>query len=164
MWSLLMGLFMVADVYAHKVIVFAWVEDGMVFTESSFSAKKKAMNCPITVTDENENIIIQGTTDENGDYKFPVPEKVTTGLTVLLKAGPGHQATWFIPKDELKPAAGPQTEKAKPSAQPAKDKPVSNPHKKPTYSVSPFKVIGGIGIIFLVFAVIKRLKSAREKT
>ena len=91
---------------AHKAIVFAWVEGGVVYTESSFGGDRKAKQCALMVTDENGNVIIKGKTDEHGNFSFPVPEKIRTDLTVTLDAGTGHKAVWQIPLSELNPSPG----------------------------------------------------------
>lgn len=95
-------------VMAHKVIVFAWVEDGMVLTQSSFGSKRKAQNCVIKVKDSNGAVLIHGKTDKQGAYSFKVPAIVKSDLTVVLEAGSGHQATWTIPREELVPVASGQ--------------------------------------------------------
>ncbi len=92
-------------VMAHKVIVFAWVEDGMVITQGSFGSKKKAQNCVVKVKDSNEAVLFQGRTDKEGMYSFKVPAIVNTDLIVVLEAGSGHQATWTIPMNELNQAS-----------------------------------------------------------
>nr|NJM02572.1 hypothetical protein [Desulfobacula sp.] len=49
---LIQGLTPVSPALAHKVILFAWVEDGMIHTESSFAGERKARDCPLIVQDE----------------------------------------------------------------------------------------------------------------
>ncbi len=99
---ILIILIVVPDLaFAHKVIIFAWVEDGMIYSESSFGSKRKAMNSKIIVEDESGSVIHTGLTDTNGDYAFKIPDLVDSDLILKLDAGSGHGASWRISKEEL---------------------------------------------------------------
>ena len=84
---------------AHNVTVFAWVEGDTVHVESKFAGGRKPQNAPIEVYDTAGNLLLEGTTDENGTFSFTVPHK--TEMRIVLKAGMGHQAEWTIPLAEL---------------------------------------------------------------
>ena len=84
---------------AHKVTVFAWVEDDTVHTESKFSGGRHAKNSEIVVFGTEENELVRGLTDDQGAFSFKIPQK--TSLRVVLKAGMGHQAEWMIPAEEV---------------------------------------------------------------
>jgi nickel transport protein len=133
--------------YAHKITVFAWVEDGVIYSESRFASGKNAIKCAITVMDEKGLVIQQGVTDAEGKYSFKIPENIDSGLLIELVAGTGHKATWTIPEDELLTVASPEDLKAA-----MKEK--QNLEKSP----SPFKILLGIGIIFLLALGIKLFK------
>ena len=92
---------------AHKVSIFAWVEAGQVHTESKFSGGKKVKAGKIEVFDHEENKVLEGATDAQGHFSFPVPSKATS-LNIVLKAGMGHGNHWIITAQELG-AAGPAT-------------------------------------------------------
>jgi nickel transport protein len=87
--------------HAHKVIIFAWVENGMIISESHFGSKRKAMNCNINVINEKGQVVHKGRTDENGIYSFKIPENIDSDLVLNLDAGAGHKAHWKISKSEL---------------------------------------------------------------
>jgi nickel transport protein len=89
---------------AHNVIVFAWVEGDRVFTESKFSGGRMAKNAPIEVFDLEGNRLLEGRTDDNGRFDFPVPGP--TGLRIVLSAGEGHGNEWILERDEIIEAAG----------------------------------------------------------
>lgn len=152
-WFILLGglALLPRDAVAHKVIVFAWVENGTIHTESSFGSKRKAKNCTITVTDDTGSVIAQGQTDSLGEFSFPVPVAPKSGLTVLLDAGSGHQATWYIPKEELD-----QT--------PVGDSQQTIAEKREAVEKGPsvYKIFAGIGIIALI-AVAARLAAGKTK-
>ncbi len=86
-------------VSAHKVTIFAWVEGDTVYTRSKFSGGKRAKNTTVVVYDEDGNQLLEGRTDEKGEFAFKVPEKTT--LQVVLKASMGHLAEWTIPEEEI---------------------------------------------------------------
>ncbi len=96
--ALLLALFNVPAL-AHKVTIFAWVEGDTVYTQSKFSGGKKAKNSTVVVYDKEGNLLLEGKTDDKGQFSFKVPKK--TGLKVALKASMGHLAEWTIPADEI---------------------------------------------------------------
>lgn len=86
---------------AHKVIVFAWVEQGRIHVEGSFGSDRPAKNCEIKVTGLNKVLVHQGITDAQGRYSFALPKTLDSDLVIEMNAGPGHLGHWTIPKDEL---------------------------------------------------------------
>lgn len=94
-------LLMTGHAFAHKVIVFAWVEEGMIHIQASFGSKKKAKNCEITISDENKQIIHTGQTDMDGNYSLKLPSGIQSDLMVVLNAGSGHKGSWTILETEI---------------------------------------------------------------
>jgi len=92
-------VFSLVPAFAHKVTIFAWVEGDTVHTQSKFSGGKRAQNSTVVVYDMDGNQLLEGKTDENGEFSFKVPKK--TGLKVALKASMGHLAEWTIPAEEI---------------------------------------------------------------
>jgi nickel transport protein len=84
---------------AHGVYVFAWVVGDTVFVESKFSGGKKVNAGKIIVTDSGGNELLSGTTNDQGEFSFKVPER--TELKIVLLAGAGHRAEWTIPVSEI---------------------------------------------------------------
>jgi len=85
--------------FAHKVNIFAWVEGDTVYTESKFAGGKKVMNAPIEVYGKGGIKILEGKTNEAGEFSFPVLQR--TGMKVVLIAGMGHQSEWELSASEL---------------------------------------------------------------
>jgi nickel transport protein len=85
---------------AHRATIFAWVEGDTVFTESKFSGGKRAVNSPVRVYDEKGREILNGKTDDRGEFSFKIPEM--TALKIVLEAGMGHRAEWHITEAELR--------------------------------------------------------------
>ena len=105
---------------AHRVNVFAYVEGGEIAVECSYSKSKPVNRGAIEVLDQaSGQVLLQGTTDEEGRFRFPVPEAARAsgnGLRIVLKAGEGHQNDWVVdaaeymgatPATEPKPVGGP---------------------------------------------------------
>lgn len=84
---------------AHKVMIFAYLEGDTVYTESKFSGGKKVTGGKIIVRDLKGNQLLEGKTDNNGEFFFKIPEK--TALKIVLNAGMGHTAFWIIPLNEI---------------------------------------------------------------
>lgn len=89
--------------FAHKVSIFAWVEGDTVYTQSKFSKGKRAKNSSVIVFDLEGNKLLEGKTDDNGEFSFKIPKQ--TALKVVLKASMGHMAEWTIPVEEINPEA-----------------------------------------------------------
>lgn len=90
---------------AHRVNIFAYVEGGEVVVECSFSKSKRVRHGHIEVRDAvSGETLLQGTTDAEGFFRFPVPEQARTsgsGLRILLQAGEGHQNEWIVDAAEF---------------------------------------------------------------
>ncbi|MDA3916171.1 MAG: hypothetical protein PF690_04285 [Deltaproteobacteria bacterium] len=140
-------------VHAHKVIIFAWVEDGMIFSESHFGSKREAKNCSIRVLNGKGLLVHKGKTDEQGKYSFKIPENIDSGLVLHLDAGTGHKAHWKISENELR--NNPSNDDIK-TAMETKAKLEENP--------SLYKIVTGVGIIFLLAMVLKFIKKRRKKS
>lgn len=101
---LLVGTFVSisAPARAHKVTIFAWVEGDRVFSESKFSGGRKAIRAKITVFDRDGTQLLEGKTDEKGEFSFRIPR--LTDLRIVLNAGTGHRAEWKITESEIRQA------------------------------------------------------------
>ncbi len=89
--------------FAHKVIIFAWVEGDTVFTESKFSGGKRAINAQVQVFDREDKQLLEGKTNNKGEFSFKIPK--LTDLRIVLTAGTGHKGEWTIPESEIQEAA-----------------------------------------------------------
>lgn len=112
--------------HAHKVSVFAWVEGNTVHTESKFSGGRHVNHGRIEVYDPQGTLLLEGRTDDQGRFSFPVPQK--TDLRVELIAGTGHGNHWTIRAEELANASAGDTRTQAPA-----------PHAAPEAVVVPRK-------------------------
>lgn len=79
---------------AHKVYIYAWVEGDMVFTESYFGSKKKVNGGLITVFGHSGEQLVEGHTNEKGEFAFRSPKK--TDLRIVVEAGMGHRNEFIL--------------------------------------------------------------------
>lgn len=84
---------------AHKTTIFAWVEGDTVYTQSKFSGGRKAKQAAVEVYDGEGNKLLEGKTDDRGEFSFKLPKKAE--LRVVLLAGEGHRGEWIIPLAEI---------------------------------------------------------------
>jgi nickel transport protein len=96
----LMGcLFFSGSAYAHRVMIFGWVEGDRVMTQSKFSSNRAVKGGEISVYDSTENRILSGRTDTQGEYSFQIPSQER--LRIVLATAAGHRAEWTMTKKEL---------------------------------------------------------------
>ncbi|MGB9716371.1 MAG: hypothetical protein ACPL1G_08205 [Thermodesulfovibrionales bacterium] len=128
-------------VYAHKVNIYAYAEDGMVHSESYFVDGSKCKNSVLEVFDEKDKTkLLEGKTDEEGKFSFKIPK--ATSLKLVLHASMGHQAEFILGEDEVREAMGvKQLAKSPPSKVPSKSEgsSVMKNQKKETAEVSELK-------------------------
>ena len=139
--------------WAHKVYVFAWVEAGMVHTESSFG-DQPVHGGSIEVVDTANQVVLRGNTDDQGKFNFPVPSSVTSDLLIKLDATMGHQAQWKLTRSELT-AVGEKADEQLSEAMTKK----AHLEEKP----SMLAVVGGIAVIFLVCGIVSVINKRRKQ-
>lgn len=84
---------------AHRVNVFAYVESGVIHTESYAQDGDAVKGGVIEVYDSAGRLVHRGETDGGGMHRFPVPAR--DDLTIVLDASMGHRATFTLEADEL---------------------------------------------------------------
>jgi nickel transport protein len=84
---------------AHNVLLSAYVEGDRVVVEGGFSDGTLCENAGIKVFDPSKQLLLEGKTDENGEFSFVPPQN--TDLTVVLDAGMGHRAEYTVSAEEL---------------------------------------------------------------
>jgi len=138
---------------AHKVIVFAWVEQGRIHIEGSFGSNRPAKNCEIQVKSPKGILVHRGTSDAQGMYSFEIPDHPDSDLIVEMNAGPGHLGKWTISENELVTQPTPANLKRKMAEKQSIKK-----------SPSLMKILSGIFIIFALAFVAARVKKRVKKS
>ncbi|RLB85899.1 MAG: hypothetical protein DRH24_00530 [Deltaproteobacteria bacterium] len=166
---------------AHKVMIFAWIEGDTVFTESKFSGGKKAINAPVVIFDKDGKKLLEGKTDNKGEFSFKIPK--LTDLRIVLNAAMGHKAEWTVPESEIREAGnivekksarasgsiaiGLSKEEVKKIVEDSLDKKLrpivrmmtESKNKGPSLT----EIIGGIGYIFGLMGVALYFKNREKK-
>lgn len=88
-----------APAQAHKVNVFAYVEGDTVYTESYFPDGRPVAEGTIEVLNANGEKLLEGKTDKEGLFSFPLPAK--EDLTIAIIASMGHKNTYLLKKSEM---------------------------------------------------------------
>lgn len=151
--ALMLILVNIPPAWAHKVYVFAWVEKGVVYTESSFG-DQPVHGGAIEVVDQDKQVVLRGKTDDQGKFSFPVPSLVTSDLLIKLDATMGHQAQWTLTHSELT-AAG---EQAKQQVNEAMTKKAAL-EEKPSMAA----VATGIAVIFFICGLVSLINKKRRQ-
>jgi nickel transport protein len=84
---------------AHKVNMFATVEGDQVFIEGYFLDGKKPKHSEVTVYDSEDNAVVTGQTNDEGQFTFKIPG--SGPLRVKLNAGEGHLKEITLTAKEL---------------------------------------------------------------
>lgn len=86
-------------VFAHKVNIFAYQEADTVYTESYFSDGTKVKDGIVEVYDRQGTKLLEGKTDENGEFDFKLLKK--DDLKIVLLTSLGHKNSYTLSADEL---------------------------------------------------------------
>ncbi len=97
---LVMLLVAATPAMAHKVNIFAYVEAGTVHTESYFPDGKMVEEGTIEVLDGGGRKLLEGKTDREGRFSFPLPAN-KEDLTIVINASMGHKNSYLLKKTEM---------------------------------------------------------------
>jgi nickel transport protein len=97
--ALLAGVFGSQDALAHKVNLFAYVENGRIQVESFFPDGKPVVSGQIDITDSQRRKVAEGVTDAQGKFSVPIP--VVDDLTITVDASMGHKNSFRLKKADL---------------------------------------------------------------
>lgn len=104
---------------AHRVNIFAYIENGNILVECAFRKSSPVMHGSVIVTESaGGKEILRGETDEQGHFAFPIPQDVVAAhgdLNIRIVAGEGHQNDWTVTAEEMG-AVPTTTESAQPVA------------------------------------------------
>lgn len=121
-------------VSAHKFIVIAWVEGDTVYVESGFGDGSLAKNAKVLVYDDQKNMLLEGRTNDQGEFSFKVPKKIA--MKVIVDAAMGHQGESLIPIEDIEAVATETTDTA------TFQKAVPEPDRDPQNQGQPVVVTG----------------------
>ncbi len=105
-YCLLFSIYLLPTIaYAHKVSIYGYAEDGMVFSEGYFADGTRSRNSLIEVIDaKTGKKLFEGKTDGNGKFSFKIPKAAS--LKLILHASMGHQNDYTLSEEEVREAMG----------------------------------------------------------
>lgn len=93
---------------AHRVNIFAWLENDNVIVACDFGKDRPARDAEVSVLDNvDKKTLLKGRTGADGRFTFRVPSVVREGhgLIIDVNAGQGHHNEWTMEASELYAAA-----------------------------------------------------------
>ena len=105
--ALLLVLLVSTEALAHRLNVFAWLENDSIVVECGFNRSSPLRSGLVVVFDAtNGKELLQGRTDEQGRFLFAVPEEVRQGhgLRIEVNGGEGHVNDWSMTAKEINEA------------------------------------------------------------
>lgn len=97
---LLVFLLLAVPAMAHKVNIFAYVENNIVYTESYFPDGRKVESGTIEVLNGAGTKLLEGKTDQEGLFSFPLPA-IKEDLTIVVNASMGHKNSYLLKKADM---------------------------------------------------------------
>jgi len=88
--------------HGHKVMIFAYQEQGRVHAEGYFADGKKAQDSLVEVFAKDGTRLLEGKTDDKGLISFPMPD--APEIRIVLTASMGHRAECTLKGDTLEDA------------------------------------------------------------
>ncbi|MDM8550145.1 hypothetical protein QUF72_08715 [Desulfobacterales bacterium HSG2] len=145
---------------AHRITVFAWVEGDIVHVESKFSGGKKVRGGEVIVSDSRGNPLLNGKTNDQGEFSFKAPQKAAMKIAVI--AGMGHRGEWTIATEEIEGPAAEETVKS--AREPAPDRPEKHTEALSSPGLSPDDIQSVVekALDKKLKPVIKMLKESRQ--
>jgi nickel transport protein len=97
--ALLLMLSSAAPALAHKVNLFAYVERGVVYTESYFPDGAPVAGGRVLVYDGGKSLLLEGTTDSKGGFSFALPK--VDDLEIVIDASMGHRNSYRLKRADV---------------------------------------------------------------
>ena len=91
---------MVLTGLAHRINVYARIEGDTVIVEADYGHRRKAQGASVEVFSNAGIKLLEGKTDQKGEFSFKIPE--VTDLKIVIRDGMGHRNDFTIPADELR--------------------------------------------------------------
>jgi nickel transport protein len=129
---------------AHKINVFAWLEGDQVHVDAYFTKSSKVLYAPVKVLDVRGNLLLSGSTNEQGQWGFylkDLSQLPPDGLNVVVEEGSGHRAEYLLTRQDLA-----ETHKSQPFKEPAL-KPLSEINETQSLMAHPPALVDRSGAI-----------------
>ena len=99
----LLSLLCISSLWAHKVNLFAYDEEGKLYIQSYFTKSSPCKQCLVKLLDENQKELLSLRTDDEGKASTKLP---AAAFNIIVEAGMGHQAqTSYVAQSHTKEEA-----------------------------------------------------------
>ena len=86
---LILFCLLISSLFAHKLNIFLFEENGNLIISSYFASGSYCKNCKVEFYNLKDELIKEGKTDEKGEYLLKIPNE---SLTIKVEAIGGHAA------------------------------------------------------------------------
>jgi nickel transport protein len=120
--AILMVLASAPPAWAHRVLVFAYVEGNNLFVESKLVPDTPVKEGKVIISDKQSGqVLASGQTDTQGKFSCPLPPEAAAkraDLLIVVEAGMGHKGEWLLKADKYLPAGAAPTASGAPTPPP----------------------------------------------
>lgn len=99
--AILAALAVAAPALAHRLVIYAFVEDDVIVLESHFSNGAPAAKGSITVKDGAGELLVEMPLSETGETRFAIPEGGAEGVAIEVLTDAGHEDYWILTPEDL---------------------------------------------------------------
>lgn len=96
---LLLLLSAIGSAWGHAAIVWAYVENNMVYVEAFFPSGAKIQNATVLVIDAKGETLLEGKTDTEGKFSYKPTNRKSQ--TILIKAGESHVGDFELTDEDM---------------------------------------------------------------
>lgn len=98
-----LSLLLWSSVWAHKINLFAYDEEGKLYVQSYFTKSSPCKQCVVKLLDEHQKELVFLNTDDAGKASVKLPAKE---FVIVVEAGMGHQTqTHYVAQSHTKEEA-----------------------------------------------------------
>lgn len=96
----LLSLLLFTTVWAHKINLFAYDEEGKLYVQSYFTKSSPCKQCVVKLLDEHQKELLVFNTDDEGKASAKLP---SAEFDIIVEAGMGHQTqTHYVAQSHTK--------------------------------------------------------------
>lgn len=89
-------------VHAHRLVIYAYAENGEVVVESKFDNGTPPRIGQIEVRDSTDAVLFTMPIDPSGETRFMLDGRFKDGVVVDLRTDEGHTDYWVLTPDDVK--------------------------------------------------------------
>lgn len=82
--------------HAHKLTVYAWVEEDAINGQAAYSDGSYARSCRVEIVDANGKTVWQTKTDRKGKFSCQLASMPLFPIKVVINDGMGHRDQYII--------------------------------------------------------------------